>query len=183
MTSSINNLSILSNSLSIILGKGSDSKSALINASDALYDLHKRLKLENHTTEEWSEIYEIIHPYKDVDFTIKEKKLFETIKDIFKKVIYPDLHTAINEMLEFVRAKRTALIHEEYALEKIRIENEWKVYPIDKVHVSDLNALRSLILSKRAEKPRIYISLEEELIIIKSAHPLLEPALKGIYVH
>ncbi len=162
MVSVNENLNTLSRRVEILTRPGPLRNQALEQVTNAIYELNTQLTTEEHTTEEWIQIYDTICEYSKIDFM--PESYYGKFKRIFVGAIYGEPKALVESMISYAEQGRAESITKFYQDEERRVQNEWRSYFLSgSANAADV---RGVILSHRAERPRVILSLQEEATLI-----------------
>lgn len=143
----------------------------------AIYEMQAQLQREHHTPEEWIKIFDTICEYRKVDLSPKQSKLFDSVKRVFRDVIYGSPEKVVQTMLQHVEHERAASISSHQKTELKKVKAQWEEYLLSgKV---DAKKVRETILERRAQMPRLMLTLQDEIKLIREVIKKLDrPELK-----
>ncbi len=157
------NLSILSRRVEVLKKQGPQRNEALEQVTNAIYELNTQVRSEEHSIEEWIKIYDTICEYSKIDFT--PEGYYEKFKRIFVGAVYGEPKALVQSMISYTEQGMAESIAQYRQDEASQVESEWKTYFLS--GSADATNVREVILSRRADRPRVILSLQEEVALIR----------------
>jgi hypothetical protein len=147
-------------------------------AIKALSELEILLKNRDLNAIEWSEIFDAIQPYTQLDLSARDVGIIEKVQWLFMTVKSPK--EQVDDLVNFVDKKRVQTMTELFHVEKTNAKKEHRVFIqsiLDSKQGVDASEMREYILSSREKNPRLMLSVNDEIFILQE---MLDETMKEL---